>query len=297
MASTAIATRNENTSVFSSSEAWGLATKMASSLAQSTIVPKEFQGNANNALIALELANRLQVSPLMVMQNLYVVYGRPAWSAQYMIAMINGSGKYDFELQYDEKTDKNGKPFSCQCWTEKNGRKVSGPVIDMDMAKAEGWLDKTGSKWKTMPQMMLRYRAASFFGRMNCPELTMGIYTQEEVVEIGPEDYREVESAPPVAEVERTVKEDISANANSVSFEEAEVVVEPAPAQKPSPMPEPTPEAVKAAEAMPETPKKGRKKAEPKQEPAPAPKQEAHKQPEQSAIDIPDGASDPGWWE
>lgn len=253
----ALATRNENTSIFSSSEAWGLAAKMATSLAQSTIIPKDFQGNANNALIAIELANRLQVSPLMVMQNLYVVYGRPAWSAQYMIAMINGSGKYDFELQYEEKTDKNGKPFSCQCWTEKNGRRVTGPIIDMDMAKAEGWVDKSGSKWKTMPQMMLRYRAASFFGRMNCPELTMGFYTQEEVVDIGPDQYTEVQDVviTPVSEVEKSVKEDITANANSVDFEE--VVQEGKPEPKPEPVPEVKPEPKQ---------KRSTKKAEPKPE-------------------------------
>ena len=268
MANTALATQSANTSIFSSSEAWGLAAKMATSLAQSTIIPNDFQGNANNALIAIELANRLQVSPLMVMQNLYVVYGRPAWSAQYMIAMINGSGKYDFELQYDEKSDKNGKPFSCQCWTEKNGRRVTGPVIDMDMAKAEGWVDKSGSKWKTMPQMMLRYRAASFFGRMNCPELTMGFYTQEEVVDIGPEQYREVPATPvaPTAEVEKAVKTDIDTNANAVEFDELPAedtpVVEPAPVMESVPAQEPKPS-------------RGRpKKTEVKEEPKPVVEQE-----------------------
>lgn len=221
MANTQVAVRNNDTlSIFSNGESWELATKMAASLAKSTIVPKDFQNNANNALIAIELANRLQTSPLMVMQNLYVVYGRPSWSAQYMIAMINGSGKYDMELQFDEKNDKNGKPFSCQCWTERAGRKVTGPVIDMDMAKAEGWVDKNGSKWKTMPQIMLRYRAASFFGRMNCPELTMGIYTREEVIELGPEDYTE-------SNIEAQVQQDIAENANSVPFEPAAIEQKP----------------------------------------------------------------------
>lgn len=185
-----VAVRN-NTSIFESEEKWTLAVKMAASLAQSTIVPKEFQGNANNALIAIELASRLQTSPLMVMQHLYIVYGRPAWSAQYVIAAINGSGKYDMELQFDEKQDAKGNPYSCVCWTEKNGRKVTGPIITMDLAKAEGWLDKNGSKWKSMPQIMLRYRAASFFGRMNCPDLMMGMYTQEEQYEMGKEDHLE----------------------------------------------------------------------------------------------------------
>ena len=137
---TSITTKSESNSlsIFNNAESWELATKMAASLAKSTIVPKDFQNNANNALIAIELANRLQTSPMMVMQNLHVIYGRPSWSAQYMSAMINGSGKYEMELQYAEQTDKTGKPYSCQCWTEKAGRKVTGPVIDMDMAKAEG---------------------------------------------------------------------------------------------------------------------------------------------------------------
>ena len=250
MSNTQLALREE-TSIFASPERFETAGKMAVSLSKSTIVPKEYQGNPSNGLIAIELANRLGVSPLMVMQNLYVVYGRPSWSAQYMIAMINGSGKYDFELQFDEKNDKNGKPYSCQCWTERNGRKVTGPVITMDMARAEGWVNKTGSKWQTMPQMMLRYRAASFFGRMNCPELTMGIMSREEVIEIGPDEYHEVpyQSA---ADVEAQVQEDIAQNANSVEFEEA------------IPINEPTEEAIKAAEEMPDPPKRGRKKAEPK---------------------------------
>lgn len=256
MSNTQLALR-EDSSIFASPERFETAGKMAVSLSKSTIVPKEYQGNPSNGLIAIELANRLGVSPLMVMQNLYVVYGRPSWSAQYMIAMINSSGKYDFELQYDEKNDKDGKPYSCQCWTERNGRKVTGPEITMDMAKAEGWVNKNGSKWLTMPQMMLRYRAASFFGRMNCPELTMGIYTREEVVEIGPDEYREVPYQP-VADVETQVQQDIAEHANSIQFEE-ELPINP-----------PTPEAVKAAEEMPETPKRGRKKAEPKPEPAPA---------------------------
>lgn len=238
MANTAIMARPDNTamSIFSNSQSWELACKMAGSLAKSTIVPKDFQNNANNALIAIELANRLQTSPLMVMQNLYVVYGRPSWSAQYVIAMINGSGKYDMELQFDEKVDKAGKPFSCQCWTEKAGRKVTGPVIDMDMAKAEGWIEKNGSKWKTMPQIMLRYRAASFFGRMNCPELTMGIYTREEVVEIGEDDYT-------VQDVEVKVAQDIAENANSEVFEEAPAKEAPSPSPKAQPAEQPASKA------------------------------------------------------
>lgn len=199
--------------IFGSSDNWLMAGQMAQALSQSTIVPKDYQGNQANAMVAIEIANRLQTSPLMVMQNLYVIQGRPSWSAQFLIASVNGSGKYDMELQYDEKSDKDGKPFSCQCWTMKDGRKVSGPVIDMEMAKAEGWVGKPGSKWKTMPQIMLRYRAASFFARMNCPEMTLGFYTKEEVVD---GDFKEY----PLEEMRQRVEDEIAANANTEDFEE-----------------------------------------------------------------------------
>lgn len=199
--------------IFGSSDNWLMAGQMAQALSQSTIVPKDYQGNQANAMVAIEIANRLQTSPLMVMQNLYVIQGRPSWSAQFLIASVNGSGKYDMELQYDEKTDKDGKPFSCQCWTMKDGRKVSGPVIDMEMAKAEGWVGKPGSKWKTMPQIMLRYRAASFFARMNCPEMTLGFYTKDEVID---GDFKEY----PLEEMRQSVEDEIKANANTEDFVE-----------------------------------------------------------------------------
>lgn len=197
--------------IFGTSDNFIMANQMAKALSASTIVPRDYQGNEANSMVAIEIANRLRTSPLMVMQNLNVIQGRPSWSAQFLIAMVNGSKLYDMELQYDEKKDKNGKPFSCLCWTTKKGRRVDGITIDMDMAEDEGWLGKNGSKWKTMPAVMLRYRAASFFVRMNCPELALGYYTREEVEDGNFKEYS-------VEDVEQTVHGDISENANSEDF-------------------------------------------------------------------------------
>ena len=197
--------------IFGSSDNFTMATQMAKAFAASTIVPKDYQNNWANGLVAIDMANRLKTSPLTVMQNLDVIQGRPAWRATFLIAMINSSGKYDFELQFDEETDKSGAPYACTCWTEKNGRKVTGIKVTMDMAKAEGWTSKNGSKWRTMPQVMLRYRAASFFSRMNCPELSNGLYTTEEAVEIADADYK-------VYDLEKAVEEDIKSNANKEEF-------------------------------------------------------------------------------
>lgn len=169
--------------IFGTSDNFTMAYQMAKALSSSTIVPRDYQNNPSNCLIAIEQAQRLGVSPMMVMQNLYVIQGRPSWSSKFLIAAINNSGKFDMELQFDEKNDKDGKPYSCLCWTQKNGRRIEGMTVDMDMAKAEGWVAKNGSKWRTMPKLMLRYRAASFFSSLNCPELTLGLYTQEEAAD------------------------------------------------------------------------------------------------------------------
>lgn len=198
--------------IFGTSDNFIMATQMAKALSNSSIVPRDYQGNFSNSIVAIDISQRLSVSPLMVMQNLNIIQGRPSWSAQFLIAMVNGSGKYDMELQFEETKDKNGKPFSCYCWTEKKGRRVEGITVDMDMAKDEGWLNKNGSKWKTMPQVMLRYRAASFFARMECPELTIGFYSQDEIID---GDFKEYS----IEDMKKSVEKEIKNNANMVDFE------------------------------------------------------------------------------
>ena len=179
--------------VFSGWHEFQAAGKMAAALSQSTIVPRDYQKNPGNCLIALDMASRMGTSPMMVMQNLYIVNGRPAWSTQYIVAMINSSHKYRTELQYDLKG--SGDTLECTAWVlDKNGHKVTGPTITMQMAKEEGWYGKNGSKWKTMPEVMIRYRAASFFGRLNCPDMMMGIYSTDEVIEMSPDQYSVVDA-------------------------------------------------------------------------------------------------------
>jgi hypothetical protein len=125
----------------------------------------------------------------------------------------------------------------------------------MKMAKDEGWLEKNGSKWKTMPEVMIRYRAASFFGRLNCPNMIMGIYSTDEVVEIGTDAYREID---PAQQVAQEIKE--NANAAPIDIEvdeETGEVLEPDREPSETLVEEPdapgTPDS--APEAPPEPPK------------------------------------------
>lgn len=184
---------------FSSLAAFEAAQRMAMALSKSTMIPREYQENIPNCLIALEISQRLRASVLMVMQNLYIVHGKPGWSAQYIISAINSCGKFSplrFKITETECT-----AFAVEL---KTGETLHGTKITIDMAKKEGWYDKNGSKWKTMPEQMLRYRAASFFGKIYAPEILMGFQTVEEI-----EDMQAFSKAKPVvSEIEPEVKEE-----------------------------------------------------------------------------------------
>lgn len=167
---------------FGDSSSFELAQRMAKALSQSTLIPKDYQNNLPNCLVAINMAARMKAEPLMVMQNLYVVHGRPSWSSQFLIATANESGRFS-PLRYKFTGEKGKDTFGCICSAVCNatGELLEGTEITLAMAKAEGWYAKNGSKWQTMPEQMLRYRAASFFVRAYAPELSLGLATREEI--------------------------------------------------------------------------------------------------------------------
>lgn len=159
--------------------------KLAGMMSRSKLVPVAYQGDPDTCFVACELANRMGVSPLMVMQNLYVVQGRPAWSGQACISLINGTGLYG-PLEFVYVGAPGQDDYGCYIRTirRSDGSKITGTTVNFAMAKAEGWLDKKGSKWLTMPAQMLAYRAAAFFARVYCPHALMGLQTEEEVQDV-----------------------------------------------------------------------------------------------------------------
>lgn len=168
------------------STGFSLMQNVAKSFASSDMVPESYKGKPANVVIALDLANRLGMAPLMVMQNLHIIKGRPAWSSQFIIASINQSGKYT-PLRFEFSG--SGDDRTCFAWahSKDDGARVAGPSVNIKMAKDEGWWnkpDKFGkntSKWPTMTDLMLTYRAAAFFGRTYCPEMLMGVYEENEI--------------------------------------------------------------------------------------------------------------------
>lgn len=159
-----------------------LAQRAGKLLASSTLVPKEYQNNLSNCVIALNMAARVGADPLMVMQNLVIVHGRPTWSSQFLIATVNTCGRFT-ALRYEFFGEQGTDGWGCRAWAveKSTGEKLIGTDVTIAIAKKEGWYGKNGSKWQSIPQQMLMYRAGSWWCRAYAPELSMGLHTQDEV--------------------------------------------------------------------------------------------------------------------
>lgn len=189
--SSALASATDTLQVFSGIAAFDAAQRMAKALCSSSLVPKEYQGQQGlaNSLIALEIAGRMRLSPLVVMQNMTPIHGRPTWSSKFLIATVNASGRFSpLRFVFDAKE----QPTSCYAVaTDKaTGEVLEGETITLELARKEGWWsrkDRQGnetSKWQTMTGQMLRYRAAAWWSNVYCPEIALGLITQEEALDI-----------------------------------------------------------------------------------------------------------------
>lgn len=149
----------------------------AKMLANSTIIPKDYQGNAANCYIACEMAHRMGLAPMFVMNGLYIVHGRPAWSSKALIQLAKSTVLQDLTFVVDMSDPNNWK---CVCHAvTKTGRDVTGPEISVQMAKDWGWYQKNPI-WKNGTEIMLRYRAAAWLISTEFPECTQGLLTKEE---------------------------------------------------------------------------------------------------------------------
>jgi len=233
---------------------------MAKALASSTLVPDSYRGEANlgNCIIALELSQRIGASVMAVMQSMVPIHGKPTWSASFLIATVNSCGRFSpmrFRWVGKEGTD----DWGCRAFAvEREGNlELVGALVTIAMAKAEGWYGKSGSKWKTMPEQMLQYRAAAFWCRAYAPEIALGMHTSEEIHDtqvaqqvVQPSVATTVTSS--VVDVTPTPPEPKPRKKKVEP--EAIAVAEPVPVPEPEPEPAPAPEPEPAPVEAPATP-------------------------------------------
>ena len=151
--------------------------KLSEFLSSSDIIPTHFRNKPANVFIALEMANRLGVDFFELAQGLYVVHGKPGFSGAFIIARINASGIFKTKLSFHTKGTGNDMEVTAYA-TAKDGTECHA-TVPMSMAITEGWAKNT--KYKSMQEQMLTYRAAGFFCRKHCPQVLMGTNMVEEI--------------------------------------------------------------------------------------------------------------------
>lgn len=212
--------------MFANQDSFNTGYKMAQILSASTIVPKTFQGNIGNTMIAIDIAQRLHTNPLMIMQNVYVVYGMPSFSAKFLIACINASGLFATPLRYEFVGEKGKDDWGCYAYAiDKQGELLKGSTITIGIAKQKGWYQKDGSNWKVEPEQMLRYRAATRFQSAYCPEITCGLAVKEELedadyTEITTDNVEQLSAEEKLAETQQ--QEEQQANSQSLGMNNGE---------------------------------------------------------------------------
>ena len=181
---TAVASKDN---IYASTQAFNELFKIGSVMSKTQLVPDNYRNKPEDCTIAIDIANRNGMSPLSVMQNLYVVKGKPTWSGQACIAMLRASKEYEHVkpvMVGERNTDGWGCYF--KAIDKSDGEVAKGTLVTIQMAKDEGWYSKPGSKWPTMPEQMLQYRAAALFARIYMPNALMGFSVEGEAEDISP---------------------------------------------------------------------------------------------------------------
>lgn len=182
--------QNSNASAAISS--WKLACSMGKAYAQlpDGMVPQSYKGNVAACAVACNMAARMGMDPAFVMQNLYVVRGNPSWSGKSCKALIDNSGQFAGRTRYRMEGEEGKDNWGCRLIgvDKVTGEKIEGPKVTVKMAKDSGWWDKPNSFWPKMTEMMLKYRAAAYFARAECPEVLMGANVDCESYEAPTED-------------------------------------------------------------------------------------------------------------
>lgn len=230
-------TSNESINAFSSIQAFEDAQRMVKVFANSQLVPATFKGDIGACLIAMNMANRMGADILQVMQSLYIVHGKPSFSSAFLIACFNRCGRFS-TIRYRMGGEPHTDTWSCTAVATElaSGEVVEGVTVTIAMAKSEGWYNKTGSKWKTMPELMMRYRAATFLIRSVAPEIALGFQTLEEVRDVVDITSQAVDVTPTTL--------------NEIAMQAVAEQAQPQPQQKPDPVAGEPDEAAKPAEPV-----------------------------------------------
>lgn len=169
----------------------GEAMEIAKLMAAGNFVPGHLRGKAGDCLAVVMQAARWGLDPFAVGNKTYFVNDRMAYEAQLVIAVLNTSGvlKGRLDVQW-QQTD-----VDLICTVTGTLKADSQPKsISQEMARIK---TKNSPLWVSAPKMQMGYYTSRMWARLFAPEVLLGVYTTDEVEEMGLANAREVVPAAP----------------------------------------------------------------------------------------------------
>ena len=162
--------------------------RVSKAFSMSGMVPGHFQGKPEACMVALMYAQQLGEHPMVMFQEVSIINGRPNTSARFAISRANKSGLLQGPVTWKSKGQDQALEVTASAVMRETGEVITATVT-MKEAKADGWT--RNSKYQSIPEQMLRWRAATRLINLYMPEVLFGLGVREEA-EVRPVSVAEV---------------------------------------------------------------------------------------------------------
>jgi len=146
-------------------------------LANSSMVPKAYQGKPQDILVCVQWGYEMGLAPMQALQNIAVINGKPSVYGDAAMALVQASSVCEDVEEYFEG---EGTPNPVAvCVAKRKGRKPVTAKFSVEDAKRAGLWGKQGP-WQAYPKRMMQMRARGFALRDAFPDVLKGLITAEE---------------------------------------------------------------------------------------------------------------------
>lgn len=151
-------------------------------------VPKHLQGNVGDCMAIIMQAAQWQMNPYAVAQKTHMVNNVLGYEAQLVNAVITSRAPVKERLHFEWYGD----------WSKVNGKDDKSPTLGVrvsatlrgenaprviDISMAQVGPVRNSPLWAADPRQQIAYLATKRWARLYCPDVILGVYTPDEVIE------------------------------------------------------------------------------------------------------------------
>ena len=159
----------------------GEAMEFSKMLADSSMVPRAYQGKPQDIMVCVQWGYELGLAPMQALQNIAVINGKPSVYGDAMAALVQASPVCDGIDETFEGVEGTGE-FAAVCIARRKGRQPVTIKFSVNDAKRAGLWNKQGP-WTQYPKRMLQMRARGFALRDAFPDVLKGLISAEEAAD------------------------------------------------------------------------------------------------------------------